>query len=406
MGLYDPGVRTPANQWSGSTPTTNTYDAFFGNIISAFQSSQEALVGPNKFLDLVMTDIDPSNTAYQGKTIEINFPDSAGTITNMTTAYGTSVTINPVGTIRRFLTLDQHPTYAFVIPDMDKALAANPQDLRTMFIDEAIKKFTTYVNQRLLNLVYNTSGGVLFGTPTASTTGRNSLIKKNGAAGSQDYTDSTMSTNEWLGFLGKGSDPVAEISAYSGATDHSLGINSLARMWQNLTEAKCPTDDAQNMFLLVRPSTFRNIITDTAWTAQSAVGEGIAAGIRQSARINTTFGINVDWDLDIPKEVGNGSSGTPTVAGTNGGKYAEIRYHNIMFHKRAFAVAYRPLELPPPAVGVQASMAYYKGIPIRFMVSYDPKQFTYVLTFDTLFGAMVYRPEFAIRHTTPWLTTL
>lgn len=404
MGLYDPGTRVGgANQWTGSP---NTYDAFFGNIISAFQSSQEALVGPNKFLDLVMTDIDPSNTAYQGKTIEINFPDSAGTITNMTTAYGTNVTVNPVGTIRRFLTLDQHPTYAFVIPDMDKALAANPQDLRTMFIDEAIKKFTTYVNQRLLNLVYNTSGGILFGTPTASTTGRNTLIKKNGAAGSQDYIDSTMSVPEWLGFLGKGSDPVAEISAYSAATDHSLGIKTLARMWQNLTEQKCPTDDAANMFLLVRPSTFRNIITDTEWTAQSAVGEGIAAGIRQSARINTTFGINVDWDLDIPREVGNGSSGTPTVAGANGGKVGEGRYHNIMFHKRAFAVAYRPLELPPPAVGVQASMAYYKGIPIRFMVSYDPKQFAYILTFDTLFGAMVYRPEFAIRQTTPWLTTL
>lgn len=400
MGLYDPGVRTPANQnWSGG----NAYDAFFGNIISAFQSSQEALVGPNKFLDLVMTDIDPSNTAYQGKTIEINFPDSAGTITNMTSAYGTNVTINPVGTIRRFLTLDQHPTYAFVIPDMDKALAANPQDLRTMFIDEAIKKFTTYVNQRLLNLVYNSSGGVLFGTPTASTIGRNTLIKKNGIAGSLDYTDSTMSTAEWLGFLGKGSDPVAEKDAYSSATDHSLGIKTLARMWQNLTEQKCPTDDAQNMFLLVRPSTFRNIITDTEWTAQSAVGEGIASSVRSSARINTTFGINVDWDLDIPKEAGNGSA---TVAGTNGGRSVDIRYHNIMFHKRAFAVAYRPLELPPPAVGVQASMAYYKGIPIRFMVSYDPKQFSYVLTFDTLFGAMVYRPEFAIRQTTPWLTTL
>ena len=110
--------------------------------------------------------------------------------------------------------------------------------------------------------------------------------------------------------------------------------------------------------------------------------------------MNTTFGVNVDWDLDIPMEVGTS---------TNAGKQ---RYHNILFHKRAIAVAYRPLELPPPSVGVQASMAYYRGIPVRFMVSYDPKQFTYILTFDTLFGAMVYRPEFAVRSRTPFLAAL
>jgi hypothetical protein len=87
-----------------------------------------------------------------------------------------------------------------------------------------------------------------------------------------------------------------------------------------------------------------------------------------------------------------------------GGNAGKFRYHNILFHRRAFAVAYRPLELPPPSVGVQASMAYYRGIPIRFMISYDPKQFTYIMTFDSLFGAMVYRPEFAVRSPSAWLT--
>ena len=366
--------------WSGSTPSTNKYDSLFGNIISAFQQSQEALVGPNKLLDLVMTDIDPSSSAYQGKTIEINFPDSAGEVVNMSTAYGTDVTLNPVGTIRRFLTLDQHPTYAFVVPDMDKALAARPEELRRMFIDEAIKKFTTYVNKRIATLIFNSSGGTLFGTPNGD-----SLFRVNPST-----PDNGMSTAEWEGLKNKGIAPVDSPST----TAHNLPIATLAKMWQALTEAKCPTDDTANMHLLVRPSTFTNIITDSEWTAQTAVGEGIAAGVRQSARVNTTFGVNVDWDLDIPMEVGTS---------TNAGKQ---RYHNILFHKRAIAVAYRPLELPPPSVGVQASMAYYRGSPVRFMVSYDPKQFTYSLTFDTLFGAMVYRPEFAVRSRTPFLATL
>lgn len=375
--MYEPGVRQFG--WNGSTPLSNGYDSLFGNIISAFQQAQEALVGPNKFLDLVMTDIDPSNSAYQGKTIEINFPDSTGDVTNMTTAYGTNVTLNPVKTVRRFLTLDQHPTYAFVIPDMDKALAARPEELRRMFVDEAIKKFTSYVNRTLQRMIFNTGADRIFGTGAGT-----SLIKLNGGAGSADFTASGMSADEWLGFSGKGNAPVLNTTT----TGHVLPISDLAQMWQTLTEAKCPTDDTQNMFLLVRPSVFRNIITDTQWTAQTSVGEGIAASIRQSARINTTFGVNVDWDLDVPKQLGTGA---------DAGKQS---YHNILFHRRAFAVAYRPLELPPPSVGVQASMAYYRGIPIRFMISYDPKQFTYIMTFDSLFGAMVYRPEFAVRQVT------
>lgn len=375
--MYEPGVRQFG--WNGSTPASNGYDSLFGNIISAFQQAQEALVGPNKFLDLVMTDIDPSNSAYQGKTIEINFPDSTGDVTNMTTAYGTNVTLNPVKTVRRFLTLDQHPTYAFVIPDMDKALAARPEELRRMFVDEAIKKFTSYVNRTLQRMIFNTGADRIFGTGAGT-----SLIKLNGGAGSADFTASGMSADEWLGFAGKGNAPVLNTTT----TGHVLPISDLAQMWQTLTEAKCPTDDTQNMFLLVRPSVFRNIITDNVWTAQTQVGEGIAASIRQSARINTTFGVNVDWDLDVPKQLGTGA---------DAGKQS---YHNILFHRRAFAVAYRPLELPPPSVGVQASMAYYRGIPIRFMISYDPKQFTYIMTFDSLFGAMVYRPEFAVRQVT------
>lgn len=383
MGLYDAGVRQfswPSG--GGYNPTSgNSYDALFGNIISAFNSAQEALVGPNKFLDLVMTDIDPSNSAYQGKTIEINFPESDGDVVNMSTAYGTDVTLNPVKTIRRFLTLDQHPTYAFVIPDMDKALAARPEELRRMFVDEAIKKFTTYVNRTLFKLVFNTGSTAIFGTDAGS-----SLIDYHPLGSSPQ---GGMSATEWKGFEGKGIAPVDTTTT----TKHDLPIPTLAKMWQALTEAKCPTDDTQNMHLLVRPSTFTEIITDPIWTAQSQVGEGIAAGVRTSARVNTTFGVNVDWDLDVPMELGTGVED------------GNMRYHNILFHRRAFAVAYRPLELPPPSVGVQSSMAYYRGIPIRFMVSYDPKQFTYILTFDSLFGAMVYRPEFAVRSRTPFLAT-
>lgn len=385
----------------GGTPFTNSpnaagYDGLFANIIAAFSQAQAALVGPNKLLDMVLTDIDPSNTAYQGKTIEINFPDSAGKVQNIN-SMSTKVQYSPVKTIRRSLTLDQHPVYAFEIPDLDKAMVARPEELRTMFVDEAIKKFTTYINAQIAKLIFNTNPltdpgtGDPFGTQF-NVPAQDSLFKLNPLTAPSGYD-----AEVWKGYAGKGINPIVQTTG----TVPDFGISTVASAWRKLTNALCPVTDVDNMFALVPTIAYEQMIKSPEWY-QSSVGEGIAAQIRRTGVINKVYNFLADWELAIPQEEGNGANST--TAGTNGGKQGEVRYHSFVFHRRALAVAYRPLELPPPSVGAQSSMAYYRGIPIRFMLTYDRDLFVYKISFDSLFGAMVYRPEFGVRCVSKWMT--
>lgn len=392
MAILSPGGSPFTNG-----PNAGNYDGLFANIIAAFQQAQAALVGPNKLLDMVMTDVDPSNTAYQGKTIEINFPDSAGQVRNLTNM-STAVTYDPVKTIRRALTLDQHPVYAFEIPDLDKALVARPEELRTMFVDEAIKKFTTYINRQIAKLIFNTQsptdpgGNVEWGTKF-NVAAQDSLFKKNPSQTPAGYTDEI-----WQGYAGKGIDPIVTTD-----TLPTFSIATVASAWRKLTNALCPTTDLENMFALVPTIAYEQMIKSSEWY-QSSVGEQWAASVRGTGIINKVYGFKADWELDLPIQVGNGGTGATPSAGSNGGLNSQVKYHSFVFHRRAMAVAYRPLEIPPPSVGVQASMAYYRNIPIRFMLSYDRNLMKYKLSFDSLFGAMVYRPEFGVRVTTNWLT--
>ncbi|CAB5237942.1 Major capsid protein Gp5 [uncultured Caudovirales phage] len=391
MAILSPG----GSPFPGS-PNSGGYDGLFANIIAAFSQSQASLVGPNKLLDMVQTDIDPSNTAYQGKTIEINFPDSAGKVQNIN-QMDKKVQYSPVKTIRRSLTLDQHPVYAFEIPDLDKALTARPEELRVMFVDEAVKKFTTYINGEIAKLIFNTNPladpgtGDPFGTQF-NVPAQDSLFKLNPASAPSGYD-----AEVWKGYANKGINPIVQ----STGTVPDFGISTVASAWRKLTNALCPVTDVDNMFALVPTIAYEQMIKSPEWY-QSSVGEGIAAQIRRTGVINKVYNFMADWELAIPQELGNGANST--TAGTNGGKQGEVRYHSFVFHRRALAVAYRPLELPPPSVGAQSSMAYYRGIPIRFMLTYDRDLFTYKISFDSLFGAMVYRPEFGVRCVSKWMT--
>ena len=117
--------------------------------------------------------------------------------------------------------------------------------------------------------------------------------------------------------------------------------------------------------------------------------------------VGQVFGVISDYDLDTQiaynatGEIPSGDTSNNVVDAANvaAGKKA---YRSFLFHKRAIAIAYRPLELPGPESGVRASMATYKGVPIRFMLTYNRQKFRWEITFDSLYGYMVYRPEFGV----------
>lgn len=330
-------------------------DQLYANIIAAFTQAEAALVGPNLFLDLAYTDIDMGDTGYQGKKVTINFPTSDFKIREVN--IGDEVTYDSPETITRDLELKYHPTMAFPIYDLEKAFAARPAQLREMFVDEAIKSFGSYMNRKVANVF----------RPAAT-----------GVEGFQVLKAATPAT----------------------PPSTALPVSEFARGWSKLVQNKCPVRDFGNMNLVVHPETYEHFLTDDNWALASAVGYEIAGSIRRSALIGQVFGVICDYDLDTPVvyhaagEVPAGDTGNSIVDATVA--TGKKKYRSFLFHKRAIAMAYRPLEIPGPESGVRASMAVYKGVPFRFMLTYNRQKFRWEISFDTLYGYMVYRPEFGL----------
>jgi len=68
---------------------------------------------------------------------------------------------------------------------------------------------------------------------------------------------------------------------------------------------------------------------------------------------------------------------------------------NIAFHKEAFTLAVRPLEIPSSCVwGARES---YNGLSVRAIKAYDVDEDKEVLRFDILYGCLCQRPEIATR---------
>jgi hypothetical protein len=339
------------NQAAG---TPFSLDQLYANIITAFTQAEAALVGPNLFLDLAYTDIDMGDTGYQGKKITLNFPNSDFKVREVN--IGDSVEYDAPQTFTRDLELKYHPTMAFPIYDLEKAFSAHPGQLREMFVDEAIKSFGTYMNRQVTKIIRPAAAGIEgFKVINASTTGGNA----------------------------------------------KLDVLDFAKGWSTLVQSKCPVRDFGNVNVVVHPEVYTHFLTDDNWALASAVGYEIAGSVRRSAMVGQIFGVISDYDLDAPI-VYNATGDIPAndpqnnivdAANVAAGKKA---YRSFLFHKRAIAMAYRPLELPGPESGVRASMATYKGVPIRFMLTYNRQKFRWEISFDTLYGHMVYRPEFGV----------
>lgn len=329
-------------------------DQLYANIIAAFTQAEAALVGPNLFTELIHTDVDMGEMGYQGKKVTINFPDSDFEVRDV--AIGDDVEYDAPRTITRDLELKYHPTLAFPIYDLEKAFAARPSQLREMFVDEAMKAIGTYMNKNIANFI----------RPAAS-----------GVEGFKLLNATTSDGNE------------------------KLDVLDFAKGWKELVRRKCPVRDFGNVFCVVHPDVYTYFLTDDNWALATSVGYEIAGSIRRSALVGQVFGVIADYDLDVPiayhdiDEVDDDGLNNNVEDATNvtADKYC---YRSFLFHRRAVAYAYRPLEIPGPESGVRASTAVYKNMPIRFMITYNRQKFRWEISFDFLFGRMIYRPEFGV----------
>jgi hypothetical protein len=66
----------------------------------------------------------------------------------------------------------------------------------------------------------------------------------------------------------------------------------------------------------------------------------------------------------------------------------------VAFHETAFALVFRPLELPRGAA--QASVASYKGFGLRVVIDYDIDKKQDVVSVDCLYGVKTIDPNRAV----------
>lgn len=89
--------------------------------------------------------------------------------------------------------------------------------------------------------------------------------------------------------------------------------------------------------------------------------------------------------------VSPGNDAAITMVGTESTGYPI----NIAFHKEAFTLAVRPLEIPGSCVyGARES---YNGLSVRVIKAYDVDEDKEVLRFDILYGVLCQRPEMGCR---------
>ena len=414
---------------------SNSYSGFFMTLAAAFDQAQEAKVAQTPLLDRVKRDFKPV-VAAPFSIIQPNIANSTLTATNVGgggVTYG-SVVANPVT-----ITLNQHPAYPFTIPDYDAARAASPEELREMFVDEAVKRVCEYVDQQLAALITLTN------------------------------------FNSYGPVLGVG---------------NTVSLPYMASAWQTLAANKVPVRDFNNFFLSVHPTVFANQAQDPNWASQSNVGYLIAQEVHRMALLGQQWGAWCDFDQYMPSvsltppsaaptaaATGGGSSGGSLAAGTYRAVYtlvgadgetsaspevsftiaagnqpqltfpalptgytsqnvyitapsgasgsevlyatgytgttatltaaapvstvappttaANTKYVSLLHHRNAIAIAMRPLPLPDVG-GIKGTILYYRGIPMRITIDWLQSLLSATIVVDTLFGCAVVRPDFAI----------
>jgi hypothetical protein len=157
--------------------------------------------------------------------------------------------------------------------------------------------------------------------------------------------------------------------------DADIPDTAMASAWETLANLGVPVGDLGDMFLITRPTVYKSLLLNDSWTRHSDIGD-IASGIRVTALLGTQWGAFVDFDPNM----------TAPASGV---------YTSLYFHRNAIALVARAVK-PPLSDGPQCTYVYYRGIPIRVVVDYDPTLLADVMTFDVLFGAAVVRPTWGI----------
>jgi len=114
-----------------------------------------------------------------------------------------------------------------------------------------------------------------------------------------------------------------------------------------LATLKCPNDGPQNRSFVVDEHNEENLLNQNLFVSVEQAGDKTAL---ESAELGNKYGFKVLMDQNIRE-----TAGTPT------------QRHCMAFHRDAFVLATRLLELPDAGKGVQASVMNLDGIGLRII---------------------------------------
>jgi hypothetical protein len=118
------------------------------------------------------------------------------------------------------------------------------------------------------------------------------------------------------------------------------------------------------------PTTKSRWVAEKAWRA--ADRRGSTEGLLEASLGGRVSGFDPYWTQNVGQPAQSPASGQPTT---------EV---NVAFHRTAFALAFRPLELPQGAI--DAAMVPYKGFALRVVRDYDVNLKQMVISIDCLYG--------------------
>lgn len=222
----------------------NSVSAFFQSLVAASSDANSVLVGTTALIDAVYLDYAPIAAAPYSS-LQIPFP---GDVTSQVGDPGSGDPVfTDVNAATKSITLNRHPQYGFKVSDFEAYTSA--EQLRTVFVDPAIKGIAQTANKAIADLLNSTA------LPT------NSAIATTG---------SLVTVPQFL--------------------------TGFAR----LADAKVPVQDIANMSYITAPTVYAKTLQDSAWTAESTASARTAMEARRDGNLRAAFGSVPQFDQQMP----------------------------------------------------------------------------------------------------------
>lgn len=230
----------------------NTIDAFFNNMAAAFDDASKALAPQSVFLTgdngnpIIYTDV-RSEPQAQYKTVTLQVPNTPGDAVNAITTAPTAANLVADATT---VQLDYMPAWGFVLTSLEELTVMSPQQLRTAYVDESIKKIARAANKKIADLFvvgnYNKAGNL------------------------------------------------------TGTAGLGVQLSEFTKMYGTLGARDVPVDDAGNMFFVAHTDIYSGLLNDEKWRNAAIVGDARATNQFRSGVLPLTYGALPLRDNQVP----------------------------------------------------------------------------------------------------------